>query len=212
MPTDRPVPELSPREKQLLQFAAEGMTDTAISHTLGISEATVGTYWGRVRIKLGPYSRTELVAIVMRAEREAAVDALRRENEHLVGELQKMVASETSPLYRELLENAPDAMILVSEKGAIDYANAVARELFGYERDEMEGSDLLILIPTRFRDKHVEHRVDYISDPRRREMGEHLETPAVHRDGSEFPVRAALSAIPSPTGMVVMCVVRAIKA
>ena len=117
MPIDRPTPSLSPREEELLKYAAEGLTDTAIANRLGISEATVGTYWGRVRIKLGPYSRTELVAIVMRAEREVAVEALRQENEHLVKELEAKSAAGGAGFYQDLLENAPDAMILVSEGG-----------------------------------------------------------------------------------------------
>src|SRR5262245_36101632 len=46
--------ELSERERQLIELAAEGHTDASIANELGISEATVSTYWGRVRIKIGP--------------------------------------------------------------------------------------------------------------------------------------------------------------
>ena len=60
--------ELSPREQQLITMAGEGLTDTAIANRLGISEATVNTYWGRIRVKLGPHNRTELVAIALRDE------------------------------------------------------------------------------------------------------------------------------------------------
>jgi PAS domain S-box-containing protein len=211
MQAERPIPKLSPREQQLLKFASEGLTDTAIAHRLGISEATVGTYWGRVRIKLGPYSRTELVSHVLRAESEAAVEALRRENEHLVQELRARGASGDVSLYHDILENAPDAMILVTETGRIDYANVAARELFGYEKDELQGGSVDGLIPPRFRAKHAEHREEYVRDPQRRQMGLHLETPALHKDGTEFPIRAALSAIATPSGMVVMSVIRPIK-
>lgn len=210
MQIERPTHDLSPREQELLKFAAEGLTDTAISNRLGISEATVGTYWGRVRIKLGPYSRTELVAIVMRAEREAALEALRLENEELVKGLQAQSASGTV-LYRDLLENAPDAIILVTENGSIEYANTAAQELFGYEKDELVGKSISVLVPPVFRSGHGEHIAEYIGNPMRREMGEHLDTPAVAKDGTEFPVRAALSAITTPTGMLVTCVVRAVK-
>jgi len=211
MLTDRPTPNLSPREQQLLQHAAEGLTDTAIANKLGISEATVGTYWGRVRIKLGPYSRTELVAIVMRAEREAAVEKLREENEELVRQLRERAESGGASFYRDLIDNAPDAMILVAESGAVDYANQAACELFGYEPGELHGVDLTTLVPPRFRDKHREHRQEYIDDPKRRQMGEHLETPAVRKDGSEFPIRAALSAISTPTGLVIICAIRPVE-
>lgn len=210
MPRDRPTIELSPREKQLLQYAAEGYTDTAIANNLGISEATVGTYWGRVRIKLGPYSRTELVAIVLRAEQEVAVESLRRENEYLVRKLEDE-AIEGSSYYHDLIENAPDAMIVVSETGTLEFINSRACELFGYERGELEGQNVAILVPPRLSDVHRHHREKYVSDPMRREMGEHLETPAVRKDGSEFLIRATLSAIESPSGLVVVCAIRPIK-
>ena len=208
MTDERPIPELSPRERQLLDYAAAGLTDTAIATKLGISVATVGTYWGRVRIKLGPYSRTELVSIVLRSERETALEALRQENAHLVRQLNSQAASGDASLYQELMDNAPDAMILVLEDGTIQYGNVVAHELFGYDPGELDGLHLLALIPERVHKIHIAHREDYISNPQRRQMGEHQDTPALRKDGVEISIRAALSAIETPTGLVVICVIR----
>ena len=208
MSDERPIPELSPRERQLLDYAAAGLTDTAIANKLGISVATVGTYWGRVRIKLGPYSRTELVPIVLRSERESALEALRRENAQLIHQLNARAESGETAFYRELMENAPDAMILVRDDGVIQFANAVAHELFGFDLGELDGTDLVELIPMRLREQHLEHRDDYIRNPQRRQMGEHLDTPAMTKSGTEISIRAALSAIESPTGTVVICVIR----
>ena len=78
---------LSEREKQLIKLASEGFIDTAIANQLGISEATVSTYWGRIRVKLGPHSRTELVAIVLRQESEFVIAALREENENMAKQI-----------------------------------------------------------------------------------------------------------------------------
>ncbi len=206
--SDRPLPNLSPREQQLLRYAAEGLTDTAIANKLGISEATVGTYWGRVRIKLGPYSRTELVAIVLRAEREVAVEALRRENEHLVESLREHATLGDALVYHDLLENAPDAMLLVSADGTIEHANLAMRELFGYEHEGLVGSNLACLVPAHYRDRHDAHRHEFIYQPQRRQMGAHESTPALHRDGTEFPIRAALSSINTPSGMMIICAIR----
>lgn len=211
MSSDRPIPGFSPRERQLLDFAAQGLTDTAIANKLGISEATVGTYWGRVRIKLGPYSRTELVAIVLRAEQEAALDALRQEHEQMVLQLKERASESEGGLSRELLEHAPDAMILVSSDGLIEFANAAACELFGYDAKEFEGLDLANLVPPRLREKHREHRAEFVSNPLRRQMGSHLDTPAVGKDGREFPIRAALSSIETPHGLTVICAVRPVE-
>ena len=57
----------------MLLLAAQGLTDQGIAHRLEISLATVGTYWGRIRIKIGPLSRTGLV--------ETAPDAIVLANE-----------------------------------------------------------------------------------------------------------------------------------
>ncbi|MGV3618523.1 MAG: PAS domain S-box protein [Fimbriimonas sp.] len=203
------IPQLSPRELQLIEYAAQGFTDTAIALKLGISEATVGTYWGRVRIKIGPYNRTELVSIFLRSQQEMALNELREKNAQLVEELQGAVTNVgRGALYLDIVENAPDAMLLVSEDGILQAANAAARELFGYGEAKMEGLSILDLIPERYRERHREHRQEYVRDPRRRSMGEHLETPALRKDGTEFLVRASLSAIPTPSGLLVTCVLR----
>ena len=125
----------------------------------------------------------------------------------MLAEVQSAAASPTS-LAAEIIENAPDAMILVSPDGMLRSANTAAHELFGYPSGAMVGLNLLELIPERFRERHREHRDEYVRDPRRRAMGEHLETPAVKKDGSEMMVRAALSAIPTPDGLLITCVVR----
>jgi len=194
-----------------MNFAAQGLTDSAIALRLGISEATVGTYWGRVRIKFGPFSRTELVAMMMRSEREQALEVLRKENEQLVRELQSKVASGTNSIYRELIENAPDAMLLVRQTGIIEQANFAARELFGYSREELLGADVTLLMPVKFREQHAQHREDYVREPQRRQMGSHLETPALRKDGSEFLIRASLSAISTTQGMLITCAIRPVE-
>jgi len=205
----RPL-QLSPREHQLIKFAADGLTDAAIAHRLGISEATVGTYWGRVRIKIGPYNRTELVSIYLRAQQEEALNELREQNALLLKGIQEAArtASDAESLYQGLIDNAPDAIVIVSESGTIVRANRAAEELFRYDVGEMSGLALVSLIPERFREVHQEHRKEYVSDPRRRKMGEHLETPALCKDGTETRVQAALSAMPSPNGLLVTCVLR----
>jgi len=200
---DRPSPNLSPREQQILGFAADGLTDTAIANKLGISEATVGTYWGRVRMKLGPYSRTELVAMMVRAEKDGELEALRAENAKLAADLNGKSVIDFST---RLLDHAPDAMLLVRADGFIAFGNQAASELFGYE--SLDGMSLLDLIPERFRRMHAGYRETFFEQPERREMGVHQETPALHKEGHEFPIRAALSFVETDDGTLVMCSIR----
>src|SRR5579871_1864366 len=67
---------LSARERELLVLAMNGLTDQGIANKLGISAATIGTYWGRVRIKFGPLSRPELVARFVQGEMTRSSAAL----------------------------------------------------------------------------------------------------------------------------------------
>ena len=99
------------------------------------------------------------------------------------------------PLFFELLEAAPDAMVIVGPDGRIALANAHTDKLFGYDRDELIGSELEMLLPERLRDAHVRHRADFFAEPMLRPMGQGLDLCARRKDGSEFPVDISMSPI-----------------
>jgi PAS domain S-box-containing protein len=203
-PRGKEFPELSPRELQLLQLAMAGNTDASIACQLDISEATVSTYWGRIRIKLGPHSRTELVAIYLREENAAMLEQLRRENERLG----LRVSEDGESLCHEIIECAPDAIIVVQEEGQIELVNEQAAVLFGYEKEEMIGKPISMLVPKRYRVVHKAHRERYLANPEKRRMGEHMTTVALRKDGTEFLIAASLNTVKSSGGRLVVCVVR----
>src|SRR5689334_10514016 len=87
------VSQLSSRERQLMQMASEGMTDQRIAEKLGISIATVGTYWGRIRMKYGPFSRTELVAHFLHEIAGRTVDELEAKNSGLLEQIHGLVTT-----------------------------------------------------------------------------------------------------------------------
>jgi DNA-binding CsgD family transcriptional regulator len=62
------IASLSERERAVLDLAVKGLKDRAISDKLGIAKGTVGTYWNRIRRKLGPMTRAEIAAVIGRAE------------------------------------------------------------------------------------------------------------------------------------------------
>ena len=59
-----PLPELSPRELECVQWAALGKTDWEIGELLGISKATAHFHLEQVKRKLGVTSRTQMVAVL----------------------------------------------------------------------------------------------------------------------------------------------------
>lgn len=96
--------------------------------------------------------------------------------------------------YELMLENAPDAHILVSPTGEIMYVNLQTERLFGYNRSELVGQQLECLIPQRSRGVHLTHRSNYMKQPRLRMMG--LKIPSLaglRKDGTEFPAEVSLS-------------------
>lgn len=99
----------------------------------------------------------------------------------------------TEARFMGLLESAPDAMVITNLEGKITMVNAQTETIFGYEREEILGREVEILIPQRFHHRHVHHRRDYINQPKVRAMGHGMELYGRKKDGNEFPVEVSLS-------------------
>jgi PAS domain S-box-containing protein len=99
----------------------------------------------------------------------------------------------SSDLVRRVLASAPDALIIIDSAGDIVFANDQVKTLFGYEPAELIGQKVEILLPERFRARHIGHREGYSHNQRVRPMGSGLDLFARRRDGSEFPVEISLS-------------------
>ena len=108
----------------------------------------------------------------------------------------------------KIFEAAPDAILVIDEKGNILAANPQAGRLFGCEAEQLVGRGVDSLVPTRHRVAHAAHRERYAEEPRSRPMGIGLELTALHSDGWEIPVEISLSPLPSPQGLRVICTVR----
>jgi PAS domain S-box-containing protein len=114
--------------------------------------------------------------------------------------------------FRDLLESTPDAIIMANETGRIVLANSQAEALFGYDRGELLGKLVEILLPGRYRGGHVAHRSGYFAQPRTRSMGAGLDLHGLRKDGTEFPVEISLSPLRTDEGMLVMSAIRDISA
>lgn len=119
---------------------------------------------------------------------------------------QALMASEAK--FRALLEAAPDAMMIHGADGRIQIVNAQAEKLFGYDREEMIGRTMELLMPERFRRRHVQHRKTYSPESPPRPMGTGLVLFALHKDGREIPVEISLSNLGVTGGTMVISSIR----
>src|ERR1700726_1569295 len=118
----------------------------------------------------------------------------------------------TSELAQSTLDAAPDAMLIIDGSGVVQFTNLQVSALFGYSREDVIGRPIEMLMPERFRGRHVAHRDRYVQASRVRPMGAGLELFAQRQDGSEFPVEISLSPILSQDSTLVAAAIRDVTA
>lgn len=110
-------------------------------------------------------------------------------------------------LSQALFESAAEGLVIVDRAGLIQLANPRLEELFGYTADELEGMSVDMLVPDRFRNRHVGHRESYTAKPGRRSMGIGMDLSGRRKDGSEFPVEISMNHFEADGETLVMALI-----
>jgi PAS domain S-box-containing protein len=114
-------------------------------------------------------------------------------------------------LSSNFLEAVPDAILAVERDGTIVQVNSQTEELFGYQREQLLGQKIEVLVPERYRPGHHAHREGFAQAPKIRRMGAGLDLYGRRADGSEFPVEIMLSPVTLGSGTLVLSAIRDIS-
>ncbi len=93
----------------------------------------------------------------------------------------------------DLFEAAPDAVLVINEKGEIVKANIQAERLLGYRRNEFSTLKVEDLVPANFRNEHKHIREDAFDDAKPRMLSSDVEFSAITKNGKAIPVDITLS-------------------
>jgi PAS domain S-box-containing protein len=115
-------------------------------------------------------------------------------------------------IFKQLLEAAPDAVVVVDAQGRIVFANAQTEHLFGYPVGTLLGEPVEVLVPEHARASHVRRREAYSAAPRTRPMGSGLELHGRKRDGTSIPIEISLSPVQTGDGRLVSASIRDVSA
>lgn len=110
--------------------------------------------------------------------------------------------------FQMLIDGAPDAIIAIDRDFNILLINTHTEKLFGYTRLELIGQPYNMLVPVRSRMKHAEYCKTYYANPSTKIMALHMNSVALHRDGSEFPVEINMSPVETEDGIVIVIDIR----
>ena len=108
---------------------------------------------------------------------------------------------------RALLDSASEGIVVADGTGRIVLVNARTEAMFGYERRELIGQEIEVLVPLSLRERHVALRATFMADPRSRSMGRGLDLTGLRKDGAEFPVEVSLSFAQTDEGIRVIAFV-----
>ena len=109
--------------------------------------------------------------------------------------------------FRASLQAAPIAIVTIDQNGKIIMVNILLEQLFGYDRDELIGQPIEILIPGDARNAHVRLREQFFAHPESRPMGLGRELYGKRKNGTQFPIEIGLNPFTTGSGQYVLAAI-----
>ncbi|MBL4848832.1 MAG: response regulator [Planctomycetes bacterium] len=94
---------------------------------------------------------------------------------------------------RTVLETMLDAQSVIDERGIIQSANPAMERLLGYERAELIGQNVSLLMPDLHASAHDGYLARYAQTGEARVIGSRLQLEALHKDGTLIPIELSVA-------------------
>jgi two-component system sensor kinase FixL len=101
---------------------------------------------------------------------------------------------------RSIYDTAPDALIVINEKGMIQSFSAAAERMFGWSASEVVGNELTMLMPQPYAREHDSYMHRYMTTGEKRIIGIGRIVVAQRKDGATFPIELAVGEVRSEQG------------
>ncbi|MCU0439090.1 MAG: PAS domain-containing sensor histidine kinase [Raineya sp.] len=121
--------------------------------------------------------------------------------------IEKVSNSSEKDIFISIFDFAAIGIIVSNQSGKILLANQYAEKLFGYDSKELEGREVEDLIPNEARNRHIQHRQKYNSDPHVRIMGSNLDLQGLKKNGDKFYLEVSLGFFKTQDNTYVMAFV-----
>jgi len=156
--------------------------------------------------------RTELELTLLNEKLQLKSEGLAQSNAELIKSQEASLQDNkerkrAEERFRLVVESAPNAMVLINSKGTITLVNNKTELLFDYNRDELIGAPLEILIPDRFLQHHPDQRTGFFASPKTRMMGVGRDLFAKRKDGTEIQVEIGLNPIETADGPLALATI-----
>ena len=131
---------------------------------------------------------------------------IRRYGSRLISVANSLQESEAR--YRIVAETAMDAIITVDSESRIKFSNPAVERIFGYSQAELFGKPLTMLMPERYRQRHLDAVRQYIDTGKKRVLWEHVEFLGLHKGGKEIPLEISFADFKAKGGHFFIGIVR----
>ena len=108
-------------------------------------------------------------------------------------------------LFEQLINDAPDAILVSDRQGIITFWNGGAEQMFGYSADEAVGKSLDLIIPENLRDRHWQGYGQVMASGETKYKTGLLSSPGVRKDGSRVSLEFSMVLLRDQTGAMTGC-------